>query len=175
MNFRGPSQKNILSNISVLQSKALHFHYFILKLPCFLQFLVNRTCQLFYCYINSIPFLIRIVERRQFWWYSNSRLFNTHKFFLFHKFRLLLHNFRHYLMCSIDANHYEMRQHRKGRFHHQLKYSSSLEKLGTPFLGKRCCKEVLGLTSYKLKMLQMCCCDNGILSKKDAEEKKVAW
>ena len=34
----GPSQKNTLSRVSVLQPKALHFHYFILKVPCFLQF-----------------------------------------------------------------------------------------------------------------------------------------
>ena len=36
-NFMVPSQKNTLSRVSVLQSKALHFHYFILKVPCFLH------------------------------------------------------------------------------------------------------------------------------------------
>ena len=34
----GPSQKNTLSSVYVLQPKALHFHYFILKMPYFLQF-----------------------------------------------------------------------------------------------------------------------------------------
>ena len=38
MNFMGPSQKIFFSNFSMLQPKALHFHYFILKVPCFLQF-----------------------------------------------------------------------------------------------------------------------------------------
>ena len=38
MNFMGPSQKRTLSRGSVLQPYALHFHYFILKVPCFLQF-----------------------------------------------------------------------------------------------------------------------------------------
>ena len=33
-----PSQKNTLSIISVLQPKTLNFHYFILKVPCFLTF-----------------------------------------------------------------------------------------------------------------------------------------
>ena len=32
--FYGSSQKNTLSTISVLQAKAPHFHYFILKVPC---------------------------------------------------------------------------------------------------------------------------------------------
>ena len=36
MNFTGPSQKNTLSRVNVLQPKALTFHYFILKVPCFL-------------------------------------------------------------------------------------------------------------------------------------------
>ena len=39
INFMVPSQKNTLSIVSVLQPKALHFHYFILTEPCFLQFL----------------------------------------------------------------------------------------------------------------------------------------
>ena len=39
MNFMGPIQKNTLSSVSLLQPKALHFNYFILKVPCFLQFL----------------------------------------------------------------------------------------------------------------------------------------
>ena len=38
MNFTGPSQKNNLSIVSLLQPKAIDFHYFILKVPCFLQF-----------------------------------------------------------------------------------------------------------------------------------------
>ena len=38
MDFIGPSQKNTLSSVYMLQSKALHFHYFILKMPYFLQF-----------------------------------------------------------------------------------------------------------------------------------------
>ena len=38
MNFMGPSQKNTLYIVSVLQPKALHSHYFILNVPCFLQF-----------------------------------------------------------------------------------------------------------------------------------------
>ena len=43
------------------------------------------------------------------------------------------------------------------------------------FSGKRFCKEVLGLTSYKIEILRMCCRGDGILSMKYAEEKKVAW
>ena len=38
IDFMGPSHKNTLSRFSVIQPKALHFHYFILKVPCFLQF-----------------------------------------------------------------------------------------------------------------------------------------
>ena len=38
MNFMGPGQKITLSIVSMLQPKALHFHCFILKVPCFLQF-----------------------------------------------------------------------------------------------------------------------------------------
>ena len=38
MNFMGPSQKNTFSSVSMLQPKALHFRYFILNVPCFLQF-----------------------------------------------------------------------------------------------------------------------------------------
>ena len=38
MHLMGPSQKNTLSSFSMLQSKALHFHYFILKVRCFFQF-----------------------------------------------------------------------------------------------------------------------------------------
>ena len=38
MNFMGPSQKNIFCSVSVLQPKALNFHYFILKVPSLLQF-----------------------------------------------------------------------------------------------------------------------------------------
>ena len=37
MNIMGPIQKNTLSIVSVLQPKVLHFRYFILKVPCFLQ------------------------------------------------------------------------------------------------------------------------------------------
>ena len=37
MNYMGTSHKNNLSGISVLRQKSLHFHYFILKVPCFLQ------------------------------------------------------------------------------------------------------------------------------------------
>ena len=37
MNVMGPSQKNTLSSVSVLQPKALNFHYFILKVPYFLH------------------------------------------------------------------------------------------------------------------------------------------
>ena len=57
MNFTGISQKNSSSSVYVLQPKALRFHYFILKLPCYLQFLVYYEWQLFYCGINSITFL----------------------------------------------------------------------------------------------------------------------
>ena len=42
MHLMVPSQKNTSSRFSMLQSKALHFHYFILKVPCFFQFLGNR-------------------------------------------------------------------------------------------------------------------------------------
>ena len=35
--FTGPSQKNTLSSVSMLQPKALHFHYLILKVTCFLH------------------------------------------------------------------------------------------------------------------------------------------
>ena len=37
MNFTGPSQNNNFSRGSMLQPKALNFHYFILKVPCFLH------------------------------------------------------------------------------------------------------------------------------------------
>ena len=36
MIFTGPSQKNTFSRVSVLQTKALHFHWFILKVTYFL-------------------------------------------------------------------------------------------------------------------------------------------
>ena len=39
-------------------------------------------------------------------------------------------------------------------------------------MGKRCCKEVLGLKSYKFDILRMFCCDDGFLSMEDAEEIK---
>ena len=35
--FHGSKSEKTLYSVSVLQQKALHFHYFILKLPCFLQ------------------------------------------------------------------------------------------------------------------------------------------
>ena len=38
MNSTGLSQKNTLSRVSVLQPKAIRFHYFILKVTCFRQF-----------------------------------------------------------------------------------------------------------------------------------------
>ena len=38
MNFMGTSQKNTFFRVSVLQPKALHSYYFILKVPFFLQF-----------------------------------------------------------------------------------------------------------------------------------------
>ena len=38
MNFTGPSQKNTLSRVSMIQPEALRSHYFILNVPCFLQF-----------------------------------------------------------------------------------------------------------------------------------------
>ena len=38
MNYTGPSQKNTPSIVYMLQRKVLHFHYFILEVPCSLKF-----------------------------------------------------------------------------------------------------------------------------------------
>ena len=69
MGFTGPSQKNTSSRVSLLQPKEIHFHYFILKVPCFLQFfgppqmttilLWDKFHHLFYRYrVNNTVLLI---------------------------------------------------------------------------------------------------------------------
>ena len=54
MNFMVPSQKNSFSSVSLLQLKALHLHYFILKVPCFLHFFLS-TANDKYFIAGSIP------------------------------------------------------------------------------------------------------------------------
>ena len=93
MNFTGSSQKNTLSGVSVLQPKALHFRYFILKVPCFLQLFgrPQMTNIILQDQFHHLFYQDRVKKR--FFWYYNSFFFKTHKWFFFHKFRLSLRNF----------------------------------------------------------------------------------
>ena len=50
----------------------------------------------------------------------------------------------------------------------QLTWLSSFDKLA-PLMGKRCCKEVLGLEHQNFQSFRICFCDDGIFSMKDAE------
>ena len=64
--FHGSKSENTLSSVSVLQPKSLYFHYFTLKVTCFLQFFVNLELQLFCFGINSITSFFSIMQRRVF-------------------------------------------------------------------------------------------------------------
>ena len=60
-NFTGPSQKSILSRVSVLRPKSIHFHYFILKVPLFLQFFGRPQVTTILLQVNSITSFISIM------------------------------------------------------------------------------------------------------------------
>ena len=115
INFMDVSQKNTSSSFSVLQPKALHFRYLILKVPCFLQFFWLTANDNYY-FAGSIPspLLSGSCEEDGFAdipTHIRSIITNdsssTGSYYCFAIFR-------HDLMCSIYENHCDMRQHRKG-------------------------------------------------------------
>ena len=78
MNFTGPSQKNTLSRVSVIQPKELHFHYFILKVPCFLQYFFQSRMKIIIlwdqfhhlCYQDFVKKIVLLILQFTFFQYS---------------------------------------------------------------------------------------------------------
>ena len=110
----GPSQKNTLSRVSVIQPKALHFHYFILKVPCFPSIFWSTANDNYYI-AGSIPspFLSGLCIEDGLSHIPNhvcSRLINASSST---SSDYCYPIFGHDLMFSIAADHCDMHQHRK--------------------------------------------------------------
>ena len=100
----------------MLQPKALHFHSFILMVPCFPQFFgrPRMTNILLWGQLHHLFYQV-CVKKTGFYdipTHVHSRLTNSSSSTgSDYRYAIFVHD----LMCSISANHCNMRQHRKGK------------------------------------------------------------
>ena len=97
MDFTGPSQKNSSSSVSLLQSRALTLHNFILKVPCFLQFFVRPKMKTILFQDHFHPLFYHDRVKKTVLLTFKPAFFKTHKCLFYHKFRPSLHIFWNWL------------------------------------------------------------------------------